>query len=406
MIELASNKKQRWITAFAVFSFFSIYYYLMIVCNPPVDIRWSDIHMHAAMAHSFVVNHDNIPPNFLYDFLIALMSGFSNQQSVYYIASIILLSIAVTAKFLVTHGYLLKYAASSSKAVTLYALAMMMLFVFPLPGLDFFQKNNFYLGQLPPNVWHNPTVILVMPFAVLLFFKSYELLFEKDTEHNRKLLIQIAILIAVNALIKPSFLFTLIPSVLIIFGYNKFFLFKNARNKYTQLLPYLFGIFFVSAEYYVIYQLNYTNSTFNSFSNTDGHSSIIVAPFEVWKAFSSNIFIAMITSLFFPLSYIFVAKGSPFKNTIVQFAIVNFSIAYAIWVLFAEEGGREFHGNFIWQVVITTYLLFFSLLLNFIREVELKHISHKNILIIGGAFLLHFIWGIVYWLKIINSGYL
>ena len=98
-------------------------------------------------------------------------------------------------------------------------------------------------------------------------------------------MIQIAWLVAINALIKPSFLFTLLPSVLIFWGYNKFNS-AHTHTKFLHLSPYLFGLLFVAAEYHVIYQLNYTNSAANSIAQGNGHSSVILAPFEVWGSFS------------------------------------------------------------------------------------------------------------------------
>jgi hypothetical protein len=236
-----------------------------------------------------------------------------------------------------------------------------------------------------------------MPFAILLFFKSYELLFLDKVQQNKNLLIQITVLVIINVLIKPSFLFALIPSVFILFCYNKLFL-AGSNNKFTQLLPYLFGIFFIAVEYYIIYQLNYTSSI----SSSEGESSkVIVAPFKVWEHFSNNIPITFITSLFFPLVYVIVSKLRVLKDKIVQFAGLIFFVGLSIWVLFAEEGGRMFHGNFFWQMVVACYLLFFSFLLHFVSDVKLKKLSNKKQLIIGTAFLLHFIWGAFYWLKII-----
>ncbi len=406
MIGLAYNtRKLDWIVTLIILISFLTYYFEVVIDHPPIDVRESDIRTHALIAYSFVVNHDKLPPNFLYDFLVALLSGFSRQLSSYYFASIVLISAAIATKFLVTQTYLLKYGSLNERSTLPTSLSIMMLFVFALPGANFFQSGDFYLGQLPPNVWHNPTLIFVMPFAVLLFFKSYELLFENKTQQDQKLLVQIALLIVINGLIKPSFLFTLIPSAFIVLGYNRFFLTRNTHTQYVQLIPYLFGILFVAAEYYVIYQLDYTSNAGNSIENTGDHSSIIVAPFEVWRMFSSNIFIAVITSLFFPLTYFFTSKGSPLNNKIFQFATLNFIIALGVWVLFAEEGGRKFHGNFLWQVVIATYILFLASLLNFLDDIRLSKLNRKKQIIVGGAFLLHFIWGIVYWLRIINNGY-
>ncbi len=391
-IKLSNTKRTNQIAALVIFLFFAVYYFIILYLRVSTDIQ-----PHAAMAHSFAVNHDKLTPNFLYFILLAFLSGFSKYYPFYYVASIILLSAAISAKFLLNDLYLRKYVLLNDNKLLSFILSFAMLFVFALPGLNFFQVKDFYLGQIVPNVWHNSTVIFLMPFAILLFFKSYELLFLDKEHQSKNLLIQITVLIIINVLIKPSFLFTLLPSVFIFFCYNKLFS-ANSNNKFVQLLPYLVGIFFIAVEYYIIYQLNYTSSV----SSSEGESSkVIIAPFEVWKHFSNNIPITFISSLFFPLVYLVLSKGWVLKDKIVQFAGLNFFVGLSIWVLFAEDGGRMFHGNFFWQVVVACYLLFFSLLLHFVGDVKLKKLSNKKQLIIGVAFLLHFIWGAFYWLKII-----
>jgi hypothetical protein len=390
--KLKDNKRTNQIAALVVFLFFAAYYFIILYLRVSTDIQ-----AHAAIAYSFAVNNDKLTPNFLYFILVALFSGFSNYYPLYYVASIILLAGAITAKFLLNDRYLKKYGLVTGNKLLSFTLAFTMLFVFALPGLNFFQVKDFYLGQLVPNVWHNSTVIFLMPFAILLFFKSYELLFLNSAVPNKKLLIQVAVLIIINVLIKPSFLFTLLPSVFIFFCYRKWFL-AGSHNKLGHLLPYIFGLLFIVLEYYIIYRLNYTSSVTGTGSES---SKVILAPFKVWRHFSSSMVIAVITSLFFPLVYLAVSKGQVMKNTIVQFAVVNFVTGLSIWILFAEQGGRMFHGNFFWQVVVACYLLFFSLLLHFAQEVKLNKISYQKQWIIGVTFLLHFIWGAFYWFKII-----
>lgn len=389
-----NKKKSILIAASIVFIIFFAYFFLLIDSGVKTDIQ-----IHASMAHSFANHHDRLTPNFLYYFLVALVSGFSDNYPAYYWSSILMVSAAVTAKLCLNHSYISKYADMPPHWAITWGLSFAMLFVISLPSWDFFRSQHFYLGQLTPNVWHNSTTIFVMPFAMLLFFKSYELLFSDDVYHNKNLLTHITLLIVINALIKPSFLFTLLPSVFIIFCYGKF---SNATDRKTsQLLPYLFGIIFIAAEYYVIYKLNYASSVAERVSGDDGKASIILAPFEVWRHFSENTLITTIASLFFPLLYLSLSKGNPLKNKLVQFASANFIIGLGTWILFAEDGVRKFHANFIWQVVITTYLLFFSLLLNFINDIKLNKVSRNKQLIIGSAFALHFIWGAVYWIRII-----
>ena len=55
-------------------------------------------------------------------------------------------------------------------AALLAGLGLVFLFCLPLPG------HSWYLGQFPPNLWHNGTIIAMMPFGVLLFLNAVEFL--------------------------------------------------------------------------------------------------------------------------------------------------------------------------------------------------------------------------------------
>jgi hypothetical protein len=268
-----------------------------------------------------------------------------------------------------------------------------LLFIFCLPGFNFSYPDRFYLGQLAPNVWHNSTVIFLFPFAIILFFKVFELL--QANEPNKKISYQVAALILINALIKPSLLFTIIPSffILFLFSNNPW---KIKIKELDKFLPFIVGIIFIGVEYLIIYKLNYTSTVTPS-----NQSGIMIAPFEVWRYLSGNVVISFLTSCLFPLVYIFITKGKVLKSPLVIFAVTNFIIALAIWILFAESGDRKLHGNFYWQVVITNYLLFFSLLLHLINGIKTNTISKIKRLVIAGVLLMHFAWGVFYWIKII-----
>ncbi len=393
LIKFTENKKANWFTAVFVFLIFSGYYFILLYSRVATDIQ-----DHARVAYSFVVNHDKLSPNFLYFFLLAVLSGFSKYYPVYYVSSIILLSFAITAKFLLNSIYIEKYTRLSDNKTLSLILSFVLLFIIALPGAGYFSDNNFYFGQLTATVWHNSTIIFLMPFAMLLFFRSYELLFFKNSDHKNKIITQIVLLIILNALIKPSFLFTLLPSVFVFFIHNNLFL-KTAHNKMQQLLPYVFGLLFIAAEYFVIYKLNYASNI--SIAVTDGSvPQILLSPFEVWKGFSDNIPVAIITSLFFPIVFIVTTKGEVLKNKMVQFALVNFIFGLLIWILLSEKG-RVYHANFYWQIVVTVYLLFFSMVLDLVNRIKLKQLGALQQWLISGAFLLHFIWGVFYWVKII-----
>jgi hypothetical protein len=89
------------LSALLVFLLFAVYYFIILYCRVSTDIQ-----PHAAIARSFAVNHDKLTPNFLYFFLVALLSGFTAYYPMYYVASIILLSAAITAKYLLNFFYI------------------------------------------------------------------------------------------------------------------------------------------------------------------------------------------------------------------------------------------------------------------------------------------------------------
>jgi hypothetical protein len=375
---------------FTSFIIFFGYYLLLLFRHTS-----SDIQAHAQIAYSYAVNNDKLFPNFLYFFLVALFAGFSKNIYLYYGASVVLISLALSFKFLLSQYYLSKYSLPGyNKAAYLFP-AVAIMFVFALPGVNFFQINEYYLGQLPPNVWHNSTVIFLMPFSILLFFKSYSFLFT-DGANKKQEQWQIFFLIIINALIKPSFLFTLIPSVVFFFVWMNIFSITG-KKQLRSLLPFIAGLLFIAVEYYLIFVRGHVSNVVSSHQK----ASVVIEPFVVWSNYSPNMLIAFLTSCFFPLLYIVVSKGRVLKNRMVQFAVVNYVAAISIWILFAEEGARKFDANFCWQVVVAAFLLFFSLLIHFNNEYKQQIVGKWRQYIVGGAFLLHFIWGIVYWVKII-----
>lgn len=369
-----------------------IFYYAVILTGRIA----TDLQPHARMAYGFAQQGVKLPANFLYFFLVALFSGFSKHYVVYYIPTVFLLCTAITAKYFITKHYLTRLCLfSDKKATRAYLLAAAMLFVFALPGVNYFLSDEFYMGQLVPNVWHNSTVIFLMPFSILLFFKSYDYLFLR-IEKSQKEKLEILLLVLANALIKPSFLFALLPSVAVYFLIDNIGT-KKSKIPWTNILPFLIGVVVIAVEYYLIYKLYFVGSA----GNEKHKSDVIIAPFVIWKIFSPNCMVAFLTSCFFPLLYIIITKGQVLKNKLVQFAAVNYVMGLLIWILLAEDGIRKSDGNFYWQIVAVSYLLFFTLLIEFVNSVRSVTLTKTKQWLIGGAFSLHFIWGVYYWLKII-----
>jgi len=116
----------------------------------------SDFNAHIRFAQEFLKGK-GLPPNFLYYFLVVLIAGFKNNLLNLQIASSVLLSFAIMAKFFITKSYYKENIKSIQSEAVFISLSVAALLSFAIPSIDLFYQKSFYLGTFPPNVWHNST---------------------------------------------------------------------------------------------------------------------------------------------------------------------------------------------------------------------------------------------------------
>ena len=102
--------------------------------------------------------------------------------------SILFLSVFVAFKGIVSFFILNKEVKNKKLAA---ALCIFLTFITPI--VTVFNFPRIYLGQISPNVWHNPTIIFSMPFNILLFYFSIKSL----TSFKQKDFIFVSLLIVV-----------------------------------------------------------------------------------------------------------------------------------------------------------------------------------------------------------------
>lgn len=345
----------------------------------------SDIQTHAKFIQD-VANGSSLPPaNFIYYAIVYVVALFNTKTIYLYAASMLILSLSVSAKFMLTRIFFSQHCRitliENRMAETIISfVSVLLLIVFSLPT-----NSSFYVGQIPPNVWHNSTTILVMPFALSLFWLSYNQLLQP----TEKRLLIITALCVLNVLIKPSFFFVFslaYPLMLL----KRFGL---GRQLWRNLLPIIISSMIVIIMYYLIYQLSFGNIK-------AGKSEIAIQPFLVWSRLSPNIALSLFFSLVFPLAYLGFYWRDIIRHTIFQYAAVAFLISIFIAAMFSETGPREFHGNFFWQGIICNYILFFVVAVFFTEKVLATGLRNwKNITILV-AFMLHAIIGVLYIAKL------
>jgi len=369
---------------------FAAYYTLLKVI--PAD--YNDIHDHAAFARKMCTGEIPYTGNFLVYLLVNVFSFFTAKVTPSEISLCALLAFAGVYRFSLTrhkiNGMLIHERMAAKDNWLSVILALNMLFVFALPIPSYFSDDHFfYIGNYVPNVWHNSTILFLFPFAMLLFELSYKQLEKYTSSRN----IWIFLLILLNLCIKPSyfFVFIIVYPILLLFKY------KLKKEFWLSIIPLVIGFFFLILEYWIIYK---TTTPANKEA-----SSVIFMPFYRNPEFADLglLPVSMAFSLLFPLLYTFFNLPKLMKNRLFWYTFLSFIVSVLIFLFISESGPRASHGNFYWQIVVTTWFCFFVTLLALVKDFKFYGKTFKNMML-ATVFSIHVIIGVVYFVKILVTG--
>ena len=148
-----------------------IFLYIMFFAN-------SDLPAHARTARDMLRNNDLVRSNFLMYFMANLLAAFTGYLTPIKLAVVFLLAMANAAKYVVVRE-MFAQSYSQRMARTL-SLSLLVVFIFPVLYLfnmaGCFPVGGFWDYEVywkttdwyyVPNVWHNSTVIFMMPFAII-----------------------------------------------------------------------------------------------------------------------------------------------------------------------------------------------------------------------------------------------
>jgi hypothetical protein len=359
----------------------------------------SDLHNHiryVVMIHNDVIGP---PANFLYYLIVYAGALFRGEWAPLLWAAAWTLSACVAAKYALTYAILSgRWRAEPSSAeesapgapspLLASGFACALLLAFSLPTAAAFE-GRWYLGQMPPNVWHNSTTIFLMPFAVALFWVSYRNLREPTLRGD----LAIAALCIGNIFAKPSFFFAFAPIYPVMLAARH----GLGRQFWLHVWPVALGVACVGVQYYLLFTLQIGN-TFG------GESQIVIRPFEIWSLHSSNIPISIAASILFPLAYFALFFKEAWRDPLLRYAGLLFLISLTIMSLVSETGPRQHHGNFFWQAYVCNYLLFTSMVLRLLQRPGVRGRADARRRVALAAFGLHVISGVAYIAKMFLSG--
>lgn len=355
-----------------------IFAYIMFV------IKWnSDLCAHTYIAQQMLEEHRLFSTNFLMYFLINLLTFFTGAKYPMRAVLVLLLAAANTAKYTIVREAFREW--TSSKTAKLASFSMLFVYIIPLmyflkPLGIFLSADNMYLGYYVPNVWHNSTILCMMPFAIACYLLSVKQ-FKQYTDRRNK---YISLFLVLSVLVKPSFFFVYVIAYPIImlsqYGLSKTFS--------KSLLPLLAGGICLVYEYVTIY-----------YSGVNDGSSVVIDIAQLFTLdFWQSHILYLVVSLSLPLLFLCLYGRTIVRDPEFWFVLIMLVCGLGIMWCCRETGPRATHGNFGWQTIAAMWFVYFYMLKTVTNSEALSlpqrgGYSQRTILIIFG---LHVIMGFVY----------
>jgi hypothetical protein len=246
--------------------------------------------------------------------------------------------------------------------------------------------GKFYFGYIGLVNFHNPTIILLRPLALLMF-----ILFVDSIDKPKRspwLIPTTAFITVIATLVKPNFSIIFIPVLVIWCGIN------IIRHVKTDWKFILFG-YIVPGVIILFFQYLYTYTSVNG-----SVTKILLLPFAVESGASDYLPLKFILSIFFPLVILCIYKKDYLKDRINLLATSAFLLGVLQLYLLAESGNRLGAGNFRWGAQITLFILFVSTVQYLWEKTDF---GKKELVAITVGLSPHIIAGIIYWLHCLSS---
>ncbi len=255
-------------------------------------------------------------------------------------------------------------------------------------GLLWFFDHLLYLGYIGINTYHNPTMILLKPFALLQFIYAYHCFY--DDHLLNKWYVAAGSLISILAtFVKPSLAICILPSLGIIV------VFRLIQSKYVNLIGLVFGI---GLPTFLVLIWQFLLSYYENETGGIGY-----LPFAVINAYSGYLGLKFFLSILFPFSVLIAFFKRVIGDTRMVFGWLTFFIGTFFTYFFAENGPRFLDGNFSWSGEITLMLLFAASTLFFLEISPKTRILKWSLSLV---WFLHILFGCIYYLlSLFNYSY-
>lgn len=299
---------------------------------------------------------------------------------------VILMALSNVCSALILYAWLGGTKRGVKEALRLF-FAVTFPFVTSIPALAFLD-GQYYFGYISLANYHNPTVQLLKPLAVLLFILALRV-FDRQA-HSRWNIPLAAALVIGSALVKQNYLICLIPALALLMaaGWRQKWRMDMRLGLLGFILP---AALILAAQTYVTFLMPEADE-----------GGFRFAPLAVESAFSGFLFWKFLLSVLFPLVVWLPSFRKVLMDREMQLAWLAFLVGVGQLYLFAESGERLLHGNFRWSAQITLFVLFAASIRFIFFRLDTQG-SVKQRLGAFLAYLPHLAGGVVYYIYCLVS---
>jgi len=300
----------------------------------------NDFSQHLAFAAA-LCRGGGMQPHFLLELVVCGLAALLPGARAFAVALVAVATAAVVAKALLTYRRIGE--AGSPRGAFFGALGLLL----AMPLFNWWRFPDVYLGQVTPNVWHNPTAIAVLPLAFLLFEAA-----ARWTGTERPSAIAgVAALGLLTCLTKPNYLLALFPCWGILLAVRSCRAAPAGPRGWRRGLRTALAFAAVAGPAVVV--LAWQAVRFNA---TGG--GIALDPLAVWRLYSPNLPASILLGIAFPLGVLALHFRAARRQASLLFAWSVLLVAVLQMALLAEPGQRFVHGNYFWGAYTANYLLF------------------------------------------------
>lgn len=370
--------------------FMAVYYwYILLVVKVPTDI----LEHVQYLAQQVCTEHQPMRANSGFHYAVWLLAGFSCDYALLVETAILFLGACWGATVYVSARVGLELTSENQEpllhdtrriALVLF-VAVASCVLFPLPVA----KSIYYLGLIPPNVYHNPTWLSGLPLNMAIFGLAVRQLKSERTDLRAEALI--SLLLVGSTLCKPSFAFIFAPAYVLL---------RVARHNWRQwpALALALTVALLPATLLILGQAKWIAAYPQT---TPGGAAHFVLAFpagwhRVMPDLSWERVLLRVFSSFALPGLAYYLQPDWLKRIPHQLALLCSGIGFLIFMLVCETGIRATHGNFMWQAIYGNHLLYWVVAASAVDWQPTSATERKRRKIILAAVLLSLASGILY----------